>query len=475
MNKDKNKKTNQGNLDKKTKTASNKMGVMNVRKLIWTMSLPAMVSMLIQAMYNIVDSMFVAMVSEKALASVSLIFPIHMLIISFGVGTGVGLSSLIARQLGAKRYEEANSAASHGFFLAFCTWIVFALAGFFFSESFVRLFTDDPYILKNATLFCQILTMVSIFPFIIINVEKMLQATGNMIAPMIFNIVGAVLNIVLNPIFVFGLLGAPRLEVIGSIVATSISQFIAMLISLFMIFALKHDIKIKIKGFKVSWATIKDIYAVGAPTIVMQAIGSFMITGLNAILIMFSETAVAVLGIYFRVQSFIFMPIFGLNQGTMPVLAYNYGAENKERLLKAYKVSLMIALSIMAIGTLFFQIYPEKILHIFSASEQMLEIGVVALRIISISFIPAAYSIITTTMFGALNHGIFSMTISIIRQLVVILPLSWVLAHFMGLDYVWASFPIAEISALLLTSLFYRYTYRKEIKNLGEKPEGGCR
>lgn len=456
-------------IERKLTETENKMGVLPVNELIWKMSVPAMLSMLINALYNIVSSIFVSHLDTtgKPLAAVTLAFPIQFLIIAVAVGTGVGINSLIARRLGAKRYKEANSAANHGFIIALISWIFFAAFGIFFADDFIRLYTSDPYIQENATIYLSTVTTLSVFMFITITAEKTLQATGNMLFPMIFNIAGAVINVILDPILIFGLLGAPKMGVPGAAVGAVIAQFCAMSIALFMLFKYDHHVKISYKGFRLSLKTIKDIYSVGLPTIIMMSIGSVMITFLNGILIKFSETAVAVLGAYFRLNTFLFMPVFGLNQGILPIIGYNFGAGNKGRLLKAYKSGLMIALIVMALGTLLFWVITEQFLLMFNADAEMMEIGIPALRTISLCFVFAAFSIITTGMFQALGHGFLSMMVALLRQLILIVPLSYVLSHMFGLNATWFSFPVAELLSNVLVVIFLRYIYKKEIKPLG--------
>ncbi len=453
----------------------NKMGTMPIGKLMMSMSLPAMFSMIINALYNIIDSIFVGMVGESALTAVTLIFPMQMLMISVGVGTGVGLNSLISRRLGEQNFKEANMAASHGIFLSLVNWAVFALFGLLFSEFFVRLFSDNPQIIEDATKFCYIITVFSLFMMIQINAEKIMQATGNMVLPMIANLTGAIINIVLNPILILGLLGAPALGVAGSATATIIGQFTSMVISLSFLFGKKHDIKISIRGFRVNWGVIKNIYGVGLPSIVMQSIGSVMLLGLNAILIQFSDAAVAVLGIYFRLQSFVYMPVFGLTQGALPIFGYNYGAKNKDRLLQAFKMALKIALIIMTAGLILFQTLPVPMLKMFSASPEMIHIGVRALRIISTCFIFSAVGIMVSTLFQAIGHGTLSLYVSLLRQIVLILPLAWLLSRFAGLDFVWLAFPLAELFALAASAFLFRYIYKKEIRHLADDNRGGSR
>lgn len=443
----------------------NKMGNTPMLKLIVSMSLPAMFSMLVQSLYNIVDSAFVAQLGEGALTAVSLAFPIQMLIISVAVGTGIGINSLVSRRLGEKNQEEANSAATHGILLGLFSGIVVAILGLLFTRFFFECFTNDKTMIDMGYSYIIIITTLSFGSFVQINIEKTLQATGNMIYPMIFQLVGAMTNIILDPIMIFGLFGFPKLGVSGAAIATVIGQIFAMLLSLYVVFKKSHDVHITFKGFKLNFKTIKNIYAVGFPSMVMQSIGSVLIVGLNSILITFSDAAVSVLGIYYKLQSFIFMPVFGLTQGVMPIMGYNYGAKNKHRLLSALKIGSVIAILIMLIGTILFMSIPDKLLMIFNASEQMLEIGVKALRTISLCFVPAAIGIMFSTLFQAIGQGHKSLYISILRQLVIILPAAYLLSK-IGLYYVWYSFPIAEVFSLMVSVIFLSMIYKKTIKNL---------
>lgn len=461
---------NQNNTDNNNMNELNKMGTMPMGKLLRSMSIPAMLSMLVQSMYSIINSIFVGFLGEAALAAVTLIFPIQILIIAFGAGTGVGLNSLIARRLGERKNQEANSAATHGLLLSLFNWAIFVVFGIFFSVPFVKSFSDNPAIVDDATIYCIIVTVFSIFIFVQVNVEKIMQATGNMIYPMISSLVGAICNVIINPILIFGLLGAPKLGVTGAAIGTIIAQFLSMSVGLFLLLTKKHEVKISFKNFRINWSTLKNIYSVGLPSIIMQSIGSVMLVGLNGILISFSEAAVAVLGVYYRLQSIIFMPVFGLTQGAMPIFGYNFGAKKKDRLMHAFKLSLITAVIIMAIGLLVFQLFPIPLLKIFSASPEMIDIGVRALRSISISFMFSAVGIMASTMFQATGHGILSSIVSLLRQLILLLPLAWILARTVGLDYIWFSFPMAEISSLIASLLFLRYIYKKEIKDLGLDP-----
>ncbi len=443
----------------------NKMGTAPIIKLIISMSLPAMFSMLIQSMYNIVDSIFVAKFHEDALTTLSFAFPIQMLMIAFAVGTGVGINSLVSRRLGEGRHDEANSAASHGLLLAFSTWFVFAILGFFFTRPIFESFSNNPAVIEMGCEYVYVVTIFSLGSFVQITLEKTLQATGNMLYPMISQLIGAITNIILDPIMIFGLFGFPRLGVLGAAIATVAGQFLGMFYCIYVVSRKKHEIHISFRKIKIRFDIIKEIYQVGLPSIIMQSIASFLIGSLNAILTTFSEVAVAVLGAYYKLQSFIFMPVFGLTQGVMPVMGYNYGAKNKNRLSSALKVGTLIAIAIMATGTLIFMLAPGLLLSIFNASEEMLLIGIPALRIISLCFIPAAVGIMFSTMFQAVGKGFYSLIISILRQLVIILPAAYLLSK-IGLGYVWYAFPLAEVVSFIVSIILLKHLYNKNIKYL---------
>jgi len=444
------------------------MGTKPMLSLIAGMSLPAMMSMLVQALYNVVDSYFVAKVSEDALTAVSLVFPVQNLLIAVAIGTGVGLNSLISRRLGEGRLDEARSAATHGLLLAVVNWLLFALIGLFASRPFLSAFTDNAAVVEMGTQYMSIVCIASIGLCMEGCIEKTLQATGSMIYPMISQIIGAVTNIILDPVFIFGLWGVPRMEVAGAAVATVLGQIFAMLFLFFVLACREKVLRIRLRGFRLHGATLRDIYAVSFPSIIMQSIGSVMTMGMNAILISFTETAVAFFGVYFKLQSFIFMPVFGLNQGVMPVIGYNYGAHKRSRVTSAVRVGCCIAVGIMAAGTVLFWALPTQLLGIFNASQKMLEIGVPALRIISLCFIPAAIGILFSTAFQALGHGFSSLLTSLLRQLVVLLPCAFVLSRVGGLAAVWFAFPIAELFSMTASILLYARLYRNVIRPLGE-------
>ena len=446
----------------------NKMGILPIRPLLLSMAWPAILSMTISALYNIVDSIFVAKLSEDALTAVSIVNPIQMLIIALSVGSGVGINSLIARRLGAHRQEEADQAASTGLRIGVFNYLVFLLIGACFTGIFVSGYAEKgSEIYTQAVIYMQIVCIGSFFLNMQVVFEKILQSTGNMIAPMICSLTGAVINIILDPILIFGLLGAPRLEVAGAAIATITGQLFGMLVGAFIIFKGEHLVSIQVRGFKFNWEIVADIYKVGLPSIVMQSIGSMMIIFYNMILVVYSTTAVAVLGVYFKIQSFVFMPVFGLNQGAMPIMGYNYGAAKKDRLMQTYKEALKIALLVMALGLLLFQALPKQLLLMFDASTDMLAIGIPALRIISLCFLPAAFGIITGTLFQGTGHGVYSLLCSVIRQLIGILPLAFILIRIGGVTLSWASFPLAELLGLAYSALMLQRLYKNEISKLG--------
>ena len=448
-------------------TRQNKMGTAPMLPLIFSMALPAMFSMLVSALYNIVDSYFVAQVSEKALSAVSLAFPLQNLLTAFAVGTAVGVTSLISRRLGQGRHQEANSAATHGIVLALCTWALFAVYGAFFSTPFFQLFESDPEIIQMGSTYISICCVFSFGVFVEITLEKTLQATGNMIWPMIFQLIGAVTNIILDPILIFGYFGLPAMGVAGAAIATVGGQILAMVVSSLVITFRLKDVHISFRHFRPDWKIIKDIYVVGIPSIVMQSIGTVMTMALNGILSSFSTAAYTVFGLYFKLQSFVFMPVFGLNQGLLPILGYNYGARNKHRMVSAFRSGSIIALCIMTAGMLVFLLVPQWLLGIFNASAELLEIGVPALRIICTCFLFAALGIVCSTLFQAVGRGIYSLIVSLMRQLVVLVPAAWILAqvtHQVGA--VWWSFPIAECVSLVVSLFFFLRLYNKEIKHL---------
>ena len=446
--------------------AENKMGVMPVNRLLFSMSLPMILSMLVQALYNIVDSIFVAQIGETALAAVSLAFPVQNLIIAVSVGTGVGVNALLSRSLGEKNQENANLAAVNGIFVFFLSYLLFAVFGLFFARMYFTVQTSNPEIIEQGTIYLSICSIFSFGIFLEIALERIMQSTGRTIYNMITQGLGAIINIILDPILIFGLFGFPRMGILGAAVATVIGQIIAMLLLLYFNIRKNSDVNLNMRRFRPDTAIIAEIYRVGLPSIIMQSISSVMTFGVNKILLLFSEAAVSVFGIYFKLQSFIFMPVFGLNNAMVPIVAYNYGAARKDRIMKTIRSSVTAAVAIMLAGLAIFQIFPEQLLYLFDASEHMMGIGVPALRIISLSFLFAGYCIVIGSVFQALGNGVYSLITSAARQLVCILPAAWLFASVFGLHAVWYAFPLAEIISVVLTTLLFRRIYQKKIQLL---------
>ncbi|MCI8854876.1 MAG: MATE family efflux transporter [Lachnospiraceae bacterium] len=448
----------------------NKMGTMPVNKLLIRMALPMIASMLVQALYNIVDSAFVARVNDNALTAVSMAFPVQNLMIAVGVGTGVGVNALLSRSLGAKDQEAVNLAAKNGLFLAAASYVLFALFGIFGSRLFFEAQIADTQVITYGVQYTRTVTLLSFGAFLVIMSERLLQSTGLTIYTMVTQLTGAIINVILDPIMIFGLFGFPRLEVLGAALATVIGQIIGMLLAIYLNIKKNREININMRHFRPHLPTIRVIYSVGLPSIIMQSISSVMVFGMNKICMQYlSALAVNVFGIYFKLQSFIFMPVFGLNNGMVPIIAYNYGARNKKRILDTIRLSVMIAVGIMLAGLLIFQVLTPQLLGIFEASEETLKIGVPALRIISLSFVFAGYCIILGSVFQALGNGVYSLINSIARQMLVILPVAYVFARFWRPEALWWSFPIAEIVSVILSTVMLMWIYRDKIAPLGDK------
>ena len=448
------------------------MGTMPVGRLLVNMSTPMMLSMMTQALYNIVDSVFVAMINEEALTAVSLAFPLQMLMVAFGVGTGVGVSALVSRYLGAREFERANAIATEGVRLMVLTCVFFSIFIYGISGPFFRFQTEDETILSYSLTYMRVIAALSIGMFNQVMLEKLLQATGKTTLSMITQIVGAVINMIMDPILIFGYFCFPKMGIAGAAIATIFGQIVGGMLAIYFNLAKNGEIKISLKEYKPNMENIKHIYEIGVPSIIMQAIGSVMTFGFNKILMAFSSTATAVFGVYFKLQSFVFMPIFGLNNGMMPIVAYNFGARKPSRIMRAFKLSTIAALVMMAVGTVLFWTIPDKLLMLFSASDNMLSIGVPALRIISIHFMLAGFSIVCSSFFQALGHGFLSMINSIIRQLGVLLPAAYILSRIGGLSAVWWAFPIAELFAVTMCAFFLRRVYRENIIPLKKIAEG---
>ncbi len=445
----------------------NKMGVMPVNKLLLNMAAPMVISMLVQALYNVVDSIFVAKLSQDALNAVSLAFPVQNLMIAVAVGTGVGINALLSRSLGQKDQERADQAAVNGLLLGLLSGLVFTALGLTCSRLFYTIQTDIVPIVEDGTAYLTICCGMSAGMFLGITLDRILQATGRTFLTMITQAVGAVTNIILDRILIFGIFGYEGMGVAGAAWATVIGQILAACLSLAFNLKYNPDVRLRLRGFRPSWNAICGIYSVGLPSIAMQSIGSVMVFGMNQILIAATPAATAVFGVYFKLQSFIFMPVFGLNNGMVPIVAYNYGARKPDRIVQTIKLSVLCAMSIMVLGFAVFQLVPDVLLSAFleegQTAGELIDVGVPALRTISYSFLLAGFCIVCSSVFQALGHGVLSLVVSVVRQLVVLLPAAFLLYQFRGLDAVWWSFPIAEIFSVSLCALFLLRVYRQDI------------
>jgi putative MATE family efflux protein len=442
------------------------MGTMPINRLLLSMAIPIMISMLVQALYNIVDSYFVAKISEDALNAVSLSFPVQNLMIAVGSGTGVGINALLSKSLGEKKQDRANAAAVNGLFLASLNFLVFLLFGLFFSRLFFAVQTDVSSIVEYGHSYLTICCCLSMGLFAQITFERLLQATGRTIYSMVTQLTGAVINIILDPILIFGLFGFPRMEVAGAALATVIGQLAGSTMAVILNTRKNTDIHVSFRGFRPDRRIIATIYGVGLPSIIMMSIGSVMVFGFNKILLAFTTTATAVFGVYYKLQSFVFMPVFGMNNGMVPIVAYNYGARKPARIIRTIQLAVCYATGIMLLGILLFQTMAPQLMGLFQAegsSGDLVTIGSVALRIISVHFIFAGFSIVCSSVFQALGHGVLSLIVSVVRQLVVLLPAAFILSRLGGLEAVWWAFPIAELSSAVLCAIFLRRVYHREI------------
>ena len=451
----------------------NKMGVLPVGKLLAGMAVPMMISMLVQALYNIVDSVFVSRLSENAFNAVGLAFPLQSLMIAVGAGTAVGINALLSRSLGEKKQEMADRAAGAGIFLLpICSYLVFAFIGLFLSRPFfVAQAKAVPEIVEYGVQYTRICLGLSVGIFSQFCFERLLQSTGRTSLAMCTQLLGAIINIVMDPILIFGLCGAPRMGVAGAAVATVVGQIVAAIVGLIVNIKCNHDIHIHRKNIRWDPIVAKEIYRVGIPSIIMQSISSVMTFGMNKILFVFTPTATAVFGAYFKIQSFVFMPIFGMNNGMVPIISYNYGARKPERVKKTIRLAVFYAECIMLVGFCIFQFLPDKLLGLFAASDAMLAIGVPALRIICPHFLLAGAGIVLSSVFQALGNGVFSLTVSICRQLVVLIPAAWLLSHTGEVNMVWWAFIIAEVVSLALSLVFMARINRTVIVPLSEKQD----
>lgn len=453
-------------MEEKSVRQENIMGTKPVNQLLVGMAVPIMLSMLVQALYNIVDSIFVSMVSEAALTAVSLVFPVQNLMIAVGVGTAVGINAVLSRRLGEKNYEAAEKVANNGIFITVLSYIAFAVFGIVGSRPLLAVMTTNTQVAEMGAQYMFICTVLSFGMFMQITVERILQVTGKTVYQMCSQLTGAIVNIILDPIMIFGLLGCPKMGVAGAAIATVIGQFCGMFVGLSINHVKNHEVRLSFRGFRPEGRTIRSIYQVGLPSIIMQSISSVMTFGMNQILIGFTETAVAVFGVYFKLQSFVFMPVFGVTNALVPIVGYNYGAQQKTRIVKTIKLACVMVVSIMAIGTLIFQAVPGLLMAMFQASDTMKEIGSYALRIISISFVLAGVGIVLSSVFQAMGDGVKSLVMSAVRQLVVLLPCAYLFSLAGNLNVVWFSFLVAELVSVTLGLLFFRKLYRRTISQL---------
>ena len=445
--------------------AENKMGTMPEGRLIVTMSFPIMLSMLVQALYNIVDSAFVARISEDALTAVSLAFPVQLLMIAVATGTGVGVNALLSRRLGQKKQEEANAVAANGVFLSVCFWLVFAVLGLLFGRSFIALFTDVPAVIEMGTSYVTVVTVASCGVFLLFVAERLMQATGNTVYHMVTQLIGAVLNCILDPILIFGLFDCPVLGTTGAALATVLSQIIAMGIGFFINVRFNHDVRLHLRGFRPDGGILGEIVRIGLPAAVQQSLLSVLTVGLNRILMPFSQTAVSFYGVYYKLQNFLFMPVYGLNNALIPMIGYNYGAKNRRRIERITRYALLLAVGIMAAGTILFELIPVPLLRLFDASSAMLAIGVPAIRIISVSFCFAGASVILSGCMQGLGRGSESLWVALLRQLIIILPAAVLLSR-ISLTAIWFSFLLAEAVGLAAALLLHRHVTRQLLEPL---------
>ena len=447
-------------MKKTPKLSENKMGTMPIGRLLVNMAVPLMISMLVQAMYNVVDSIYVSRISESAVTALSLAFPIQNLLIGFSTGIGVGVNALLSKSLGEGNPDRANHSAGNGFLLVMIATIGFMLFGVFGSRPYFQMQSSVTETVEGGTQYLAICTIFSFGLFVQVLGERLLQATGRSFYSMIVQLVGAVVNILLDPVFIFGYFDIPAMGVAGAAVATVLAQWVAAAVALVINHKCNHEVHLHFKYLKPNMSVIRPILAVGIPSVVMMGIGSVMTFGMNKILFVFTPTATAVFGAYFKIQSFVFMPIFGLNNGMVPIISYNYGAARPQRVWKTIRLSNITAMVIMVVGFTIFQLFPSTLLELFDASETMLAIGVPALRIISVSFLLAGFCIIAGSVFQAIGNPVYSLFVSVCRQMVVLLPVAWLLSRTGRLELVWWSFPIAEVMSFTLSTIFLRRTVK---------------
>jgi len=441
----------------KQNSTDNKLGTEPVAPLLFRLAIPSIISMFIQALYNVVDSMWVARINEEALAALSLAFPIQMVLIAIAVGTGVGTSSLISRLLGQGKNKRASNVAEHVLLLSVFYGVVVGVCGALFSKQIINIFTNDTVLIEYGTRYIKIILIGSTALFIPMIANNILRGEGNTFIPMITMLIGSIINIILDPLLIFGY-GFPKFGIEGAAIATVFSRILSGSFILYMLFKGGNEIELHLKNFNFDFSIIKGIYEVGFPAMTMQFLASFMIAGFNAILSGYNSTAIAALGIYFRLQSFVFMPVFGLNQGYLPIIGYNYGHNNPNRMKKTMKLGFIIAFTFTTLGFLIFQIFPGNLIAMFNSSPELLAIGKDTLRKISLAFPIIGPAIIGSTTFQAIGKGFPSLVLSFTRQIILLLPLGYILGKIGGLNLIWYSFPISEIISLIAMFFWLRST-----------------
>lgn len=449
--------------------AENKMGVMPEGRLLLTISLPMMLSMMMQALYNIVDSVFVAHLSESALTAVSLAFPVQNLMIALSTGTNVGVNALLSRSLGEKNHANANKTANNSIFLATLNFVAFASVGVLAARPYFEMQTSDAAIIGDGIAYMTICCLCSFGLFYQMAFSRLLQSTGLTFYSMIIQLTGVLINAFMDPVLIFGLLGFPKMGIAGAALATIFGQIVAASLAIYFNIKKNTEIKLNFRGFRPDGKIIKMIYAVGVPSIIMGSIGSVMNFGINRILLRFTPTATAVYGVFCKLQTFVFMPVFGLNNGMVPILAYNYGARKPKRIRKTIFLAIASAVAIMTAGCLIFWIFTPQLLGIFKASDTMMQIGIPALRISSLSYLLAGFCIVTLSVCQAMGRGLFSLAISVARQLVLLLPAAYLLARFRGLESVWYAFPVAEVATAFMCFYILRQLFKNDIGLLPEQ------
>ena len=440
----------------------NKMAVMPVRRLLLNMSWPMMVSMLIQALYNMVDSLFVAQLSRDGFEALALVYPVQMLMISVCVGAGVGFNALLARRLGQRRQEEADRVAANGYFVYAVCWLVFLVLGVGFARPFLELFSDVPRQIEYGVQYLSIVTGASIGVCMQFAGERTLQATGDTVGPMIIQGVGAVVNLILDPLFIFGVGPFPRLEVAGAALATVLGQLVGLAASFWMV-RRSPMVKLSFRGFRPDWEIIRTMFRVGLPAIVMQSLSSVMTVGMNLILPLFTPFGVFILGAYYKIQSFIFMPLYGMNNALVPIISFNYGAKKRERINGTVRFALLLAVVILAVGTLFLLAAGGPLLTLFGAEGELLAAGTAALRLVSLSFVFAGMSIVLCSALQALRAPNASLAVTLLRQVALLLPAALLLGYLGGGGAVWLAFLAAELASWAAALFLYRRVYRTKV------------